>query len=395
MILPFSISRNWISIDLQSPLDKSVVSLEAIRNARGDINEIRIILKGSVENCHSLFKKAVEEGDVVTQIQLSYALFGMKWGKDSTRDFSSLTVSDLEIFSYSLRGFLFFNSAYDEAMGITSDQRTREARGIKTFGLAASRGDLSAFLELMYQEWKPYTDSYGFAVQLRPFVGKGDKTLDNYFGQALKRGCQIGSKLYYEGLYWMNQSGGISVEYPKENQSFKHFKHEYIKNKNFLSSYYEHDDFLHVGTSIILAPSREAWETFVKEKLENVKIASMKSYLFTYNQEQIKFLLNEYKISTAFINSFVESSEGKRIEESFGNEVRGFRIDSLVIYQNHKKIGQISVQEDTFKIHQTFKNLKIQPIIDFIENVMTRTGSAYSANGWLQHINHRDIISRL
>lgn len=180
--------------------------LDAVRDARGDVNEIRLLLKGNVETCHRLFREAEKEGDVVTQIQLSHALLGMKWGKDDTKDFSSLLVGDLEKFSYYPREFALFNLAYDQAMGVESDWRTGKARGVETFRLAANRGYLPAFLELMHKEWKGNASSYGFAAQLRPFVGKGDRQLDYYFGQALKNGCQIGSEQYYEGLYWMNRS---------------------------------------------------------------------------------------------------------------------------------------------------------------------------------------------
>lgn len=76
----------------------------------------------------------------------------------------------------------------------------------------------------------------------------------------------------------------------------------------------------------------------------------------------------------------------RKDEGLFEEKVHGFRIDSLLIFQDRKQIGEISVQEDTFKVHQTFENSKIQPIINFIENVMTRTGSAHSAHSWLKQI---------
>lgn len=369
----------------QSGLNVTTTNLKGrVLEARGDINEIRMLLKGSVETCLKLFKDAVEEGDVITQIQLSHALFGMQWGKDDTKDFSSLVVGDLETFYYYPTKFALFNSAYDRAMGVESDRRTRDARGAETFRLAANRGSLPAFLELMSKEWKWHTGSYGIAVQLRPFVGKGDRQLDYSFGQALKNGCQIGSESYYEGLYWMNQSCSIPVKYPRERESFEDFKSFYVWHEDHQSTFYDHDGFRHVGESVVLSPSKEAWETFVKEKLGNVKFAPIESYLFKYDPEQIRSLLDEYKIRALHTSSFVESSsEGRDIEDLFGKTIHGFSIDSLSIYQDNQEIGKISVQEDTFKIYQTFENPKIKPIIDFIENVMTRTGSAQSALSWL------------
>ena len=185
--------------------DPQNVGLTSVRDTRGNINEIRLLLKGNVETCYRLFREAVEEGDAVTQIQLSHALFGIKWGKDQEKDFSSLVVLDLEEFSYYPRAFALFNSAYDEAMGLEIDRKRNKARGIETFAKAADQGYLPAVLELKHTKWKWNSDSYGFAVQLRPFVGKGDKRLDYYFGKALKNGCQRGTERYYEGLYWMEK----------------------------------------------------------------------------------------------------------------------------------------------------------------------------------------------
>lgn len=365
--------------------------LAAVKDARGDINEMRILLKGNEETCNRLFKEAVAEGDVITQIQLSHALFGMKWGEDHTKNFSSLTAGDLESFSYYPQEFVLFNSAYDQAMGIKSDGKTHDARGSETFRLAAERGYLPAFLELMHKEWKGNTDSYGFAVQLRPFVGQGDKQLDYYFGQALKNGCQIGSELYYEGMYWMNQSCGIPVKYPKEHQSFYDFKSHYIQYESE-HSYYDHNGFRHVGGSVILAPSREAWGTFVKEKLGDVRIAPLNSYMLRHDPEQIKSLLDQYRISVVHTSSFIEHpTKGHKVVDLFGKSKHGFCIDSLWICQDDKEIGKISVQEDTFKIYQTIENPKIKPVIDFIENVMTRSGSAHSAHSWLKQMGGRYI----
>jgi len=376
----------------QPDMNVAAVSLETIRHSRGDISEIRMLLKGSVETCNNLFKQAVEEGDVVAQIQLSHALFGMKWGKDDSKDFSSLSARDLETFSYYPREFALFNSAYDQAMGVEFDGGAHDARGKDTFRAAASRGYLPALLELKCREWKRRTSSYGFAVELRPFVGKGDRQLDYHFGQALKNGSQIGSELYYEGMYWMNQSCGIPVKYPREHESFEDFTRRYIRFKDCGSTFYDFDGFRHVGGSVVLAPSEEAWEAFVKEKLGNVRFASLESYSFKYDAAQILSLLDEYKIGAVGGSSFVESAtEGRDVESFRGGTVHGFRIDSLSIYQNHERIGEISVQENTFKIHQTFENPTIQPIIDFIENVMIRTGSGGSAHSWLKQMGGRYI----
>ncbi len=345
----------------------SGLNLDAIRDARCNINEIRLLLKGNVEACHKLFREAVEVRDVVSQIQLSHAHFGIKWGKDHEKDFSSLTIHDLEEFSYYPREFDLFNSVYDEAMGVKADWKTHEAKGIETFSLAADQGYLPAVLELKATQWKWNSNSYGFAVQLRPFVGKGDKQLDYYFGKALKNGSQIGSELYYEGLCWVENSCGIPVKYPKEDQSFKDFKSHYIRFEDVGSTSYDHDGFLHVGPSVVLAPSREAWEIFKREKLADVKIAKLDSYMFKHDSEQIKSLADQYKIGMVVFD---------------GTSKHGF----VSVYEDHVKIGEISVSEDVREMHQTINDKRIQPIIEFIENVIIRSGSARSAHSWLSQM---------
>lgn len=393
MSIPALNTTQSVMVALQQPVMKvSAVSLEAIRQTRGDINEVRMLLKGNVETWNHLFKQAVEEGDVVSQIQLSHALFGMKWGKDESKDFSSFSACDLEVYFYYPREFGLFNAAYDQAMGVESDWKTRDARGEETFRAAASRGYLPAFLELKRTEWKWHASSYGFAVQLRPFVGKGDKHLDYHFGQALKNGSEVGSALYYEGMYWMNQSCGIPVKYPREHESFKDFTSRYILFENNGNTFHDYDSFRHVGSSVVLAPSKEAWDAFVKEKLENVKFAPVESFSFAFDAAQILALLNEHKISVFSGGSFVESdTEGRYIKDYRGKTLHGFCIITLTINQNHKEIGEISVQEDTFKIYHTFQDPTLQPIIDFIENVMTRTGSGHSAYEWLRQMGGRYI----
>jgi len=367
---------DWLTSATLKPFldDRPAVDLEAIRHARGNINEIRMRLKGDEKACLALFRQAVEEGDAISQIQLSQALFGMKWGKDSAKVFALLTIEDLEPFSYYPQDFLLFNSAYDEAMEIRPNFSMYETRGKKVFGQAADRGYLPAFLELKCAEWQWRKDSYGFAVQLRPFVGKGDRLLDFFFGQALIHGCQRGSASFYEGLYWAHMSGLIVFKYPSGFQTFESFKSSYWDaNVQFKS-----DDFLFAG-KVILAPSSEAWEAFAEEKLYSVRVAPLESYSLQHNHEQIKSLLNELEISGIVGGGLVQTSEETE-------EIKDFHIDSLTLYSDGKDIGKISVHEETSKIYQTFQNEKIQPIIAFVENVMTRGGRASSALAWLQQI---------
>jgi hypothetical protein len=372
----------------QSTLETSIPTLEKIRQAKGNINAIRFVLKGDLEVCKNLFKKALEEDDIVLQIQLSHAFFGIKWGHDDAKDFSCLTVDSLETFSYYPRDFELFTTVYNIVLGNNSDPREQRIFGYETFRLAAKQGYLPAFLEHTCAIWRLNTNNYGFAAKLRPFVGKGDKHLDYYFGKALKNGSSIGSELFYEGMHWINQSRGTKVIYPPIGVSFElfalHYPHsEVLPNKK----YYEQDELRHVGETDVLAPSEEAWKMFVRDKLDRVKIASKESYVHDFNPAQIRSLVNMYDVTLKRTSSFVKSSNaGYEIQDSNGNKLHGFYIDSLIVYQGGEEMGAISVREDTLVIYHSFKNHKLQPVIQFLENVMKRSGSAYSAMAWLEHI---------
>lgn len=347
-----------------------------IKETQGSINGLRVIFKGDNKACLKLFKEAVLQGDSINQIRLSQSFYGMKWGNDLKKDFSNLNADDLEEFAYYPRDFILFNSVYDKTMNKEFNSTEHDLRGHETFLKAANEGYLPAILELVDHDWGHNINNYGFAVQLRPFVGKGDKLLDFYFGRALKKGCRIGSELYYEGMYWMN-SYGIPVKFPSKNQSFKEFVKHYVRFEDVYNTYYEHDGFYHVGPAVVLAPSIETWETFYKEKIENCKIASLESYQFNHDLEEITCLFDKYKIRFFRTGKYIKPLE-------LTNE--GFWVDSLSAYFNDKSIGKISVREDTFEIYQTLDEPTLKPMTEFIEYVMKRSGSASSAYSWLDHL---------
>jgi hypothetical protein len=365
------------------------VNLAMIGEAKGDINGIRMLLKGDMETCLKLFREAIAAEDAILQIQLSQAYYGMKWGKDEEKDFSSLTVKALENFEYYPREFVLFNRVYDLAMSLESDWKVHETRGLEIFTKAAALGYRPAILELEKAKWRSRSDSYGFAVQLRPFVGQGDKQFDFFFGRALKNGSQIGSELYYEGLYWIERSDDTFLKYPRKGESFDDFKSRYIKFEDVFNTYYDQDGFLHVGGSVVLGPSKEAWEVFKKDKLAAVKISPLEAFQVEYNEEEIRSLMSTHNISMVCTSSFVEHpTQGHSVKGWHGESYHGFRIHSLAIYSGKNNIGEVSVQEDTFEIYQTIDNPKIRPLISFIENVMRKSGSASSADAWLRYISH-------
>lgn len=366
------------------PCDEKAVSFEAIEKTNGNLKEIRYLLQGDRQTGLELFKEALDKGNAVLQIQLSYALFGMKVAKDSEKDFSLLTPNDLESLMYYPKEFVLFYAAYDEATGSESSWQEEKARAMSTFGAAANHGYLPAILELCYEKWKHNTDTYGFAVQLRRYVGQGDKLIDSYFGSALKNGCQIGSPLYYEGIYWLEKSSDNLVKYPREEESFECFVNSYLSITS--ASHFEYDGFFHVYPSTILAPSKDAWETFLATKILPIQPAPLDSYLFTYDAEQIRTLMSQYKITgIRELLPITDPMEEQTIQHE-EEKMHRFYLDVLTLYEGEKQIGMISVHSATFAIHQTFTDPRIQPVLDFVENILTRSGSVRSVLAWFRQI---------
>ncbi|MEN9343623.1 MAG: hypothetical protein RLZZ453_410 [Chlamydiota bacterium] len=356
---------------------RSQVTLEQISNTCGNINKMRMLLQGNLTTLKNLLEAAEKKGDAIVRIQLSHAFLGMKWGNDSLKNFSILKVEDLEEFDYYPGKGNYFNSEVE----------SQNMNWRQTFITAAKLGYLPAVLELKYNEWPEDSyATYGFAVALQSFVGKGNKMLDYYFGLALKNGSQIGSPLYYEGMRWMHQSHGICVKYPENNQPFEEFIRGY-QSPDYMNCDHRLDGLYHLGKKVILAPSKIVWETFVREKLANVQCAPPESHCVKYDGKEICRLLNENTIAFNRMHAFVDSTtEGTDFECPGGQIRHGFWIVSFVVYENRREIGRISVQHNNLKIHETFKNTRLQPVINFIENVMTRTGSPKSTVFWLNHI---------
>lgn len=399
--MTLAISNTTISQQLFQPnLKAPSVSLQTIKNAKGDINQIIMLLNENKEVCLELFRKAIKEKDSISQIELSQAYFGIKCKEEESKNFPSTQYEDLDAFCYCPRDFYFFTATYCEAMKSEYNYKLDNQIAENAFRDAASREYLPAFLELTCKIWENHTKSYGFAIQLRPFIGKGNKVIDYYFGRALKHGSNPGSKLFYEGLYWMHKSDGIPVQYPQKNESFDQFTHRYYRSsEGRMYSYYRHDDFIYANEgSAILAPSREKWEAFLKEKIETAEIAPKESYSFEYDEKKLLSLLKN-NIGTVSCERFQASSTGQEMANDYDRKIPGFWIYSLSLYDGSKKIGTISVRKNTstdnkypFEIYKQIKNEKVQPIIDFLENIMVRTGSPSSADCWLNHLKDKQYF---
>lgn len=379
------------------------VSLQTIKNAKGNVNQITKLFNENKESCLELFRKAIQDEDSIAQIQLSQAYFEIQWREEETKNSVPIQSKKFDPFFYYPRNFELLTKTYRDAMQCEPDYKAEKRFAEKTFSNASSKGYLPAILEFTYKIWGNNTKSYGFAVQLQPFVNKGDKVIDYYFGRALRHGSTPGSKSFYEGLYWMYKSDRILVQYPEKNESFDDLTDRYYRSsEGRMYSYYGHDGFIYANEgSTILVPSKEEWEIFVKEKIETAEIASQKSYQFEYDEKKILSLLTK-NIGTANCEYFEKFSTGQEIVNDDERKIPDSWIHSLFLYDGGTEIGTISVRKSTtkdnkypFEIHKTIENQqKIQPIIDLIENVMIRTGSPCSAKSWLNHLKDKRYFSQ-
>jgi len=363
-------------------------SLSSLEKAHGDIREIRWLLKGDREAALKLFREALVSGHAALQIQLSYALSAMKIFKDGEKNFSSLSMHDLDETTYYPADCVHFHAAYDEATQSESSWQEKKARALSTFREAASSGYLPAVLELACEEWACYLETYGFAVQLRRYVGQGDKQIDSYFGKALKNGCLKGSPLFYEGIYWIEKSSAHEVRCPEEGQSFNSFVRSYLSPNLVVHS--NCDGFYHISPSTVLAPSKEAWQAFLAKKITSIQPVEISSYEFPYDVRELKSLVQRYKISTIARVSTVEDPTEKHTILQWGKQIHGFFSNVLALYEDGEYIGNISVRHDTLAIHHTFKDPRIQPVINFFEHIMIRSGSAEAARSWICQIEGHD-----
>lgn len=398
MTLP--ISNRILPLHLFQPhVNDTSISLTTIKKTEGDINQIITLLNQNKENCLELFRKAIQEGDSIAQIQLSQAYCGIKYREEESKQIPPIKNEDLDEFNYYPKEFYLFKETYCEALQCEYDYKMDSEIAGKTFRDAANKGYLPAFLEYMHKIWGNHTKSYGFAVQLQPFVNKGNKVIDYYFGRALKHGAKPGSKLFYEGLYWIHRSDGLPVQFPQKNESFNDFTYRYYRSEGRFYSYYSQDGFIYAKEGpAILAPSREKWNAFIKEKVENAEITSEESYTFEYDEKRITSLLTK-NIGTVCSERFEHASTGPEIAHDYEKKIPGFSIQSLSLYDGGTHLGTISVRKSPltcnkhpFEICKTIKSEKMQPIIEFIENIMIRTGSPSSASSWLSHLKDKQYL---
>lgn len=342
------------------------VKLEQIQSARGDIQKIKLLFKGSSAECIRLFVKAVETDDAVSQMQLAWA-FDLICKKKNYNPFS-------KEFSPIIQALKVAFPEKDDRVVF----REKKAQIIKK---AAECGYLPAIFEQICQEWEMFGKDYGFANQLAPHVGKGHELLDYCFGMALKNNSIKGSKPYYVGMYWMECSLGITVKCAGPNESLDSFFRSgaSIETWNLDDLKYQLDGFFHLSDETILAPSEEDWFNFKTQKLLNAKNDDPISYTLPYEMDEIAGIMERFDIR------IVQKEAG-------GKDFDQRDVSGIILYESDEQIGEISISLKTLEIFDSIEDdSEIQPLVNFIKDAMTKRVSATSICSWLDKVSRAPL----
>lgn len=357
----------------------SFVSLRQIKDAGGDIKKIRMLLQGSSAECLRLFKEAGEKDDVIAQIQLSWAIHFMDREDDRKKDFSKLGLNDLKDVNCYPKNVLLscpFDKTWEIAFKQPHGFGVKNGKGAEAIKKAAERGYLPAILEHNHDKWQGCSNSYVFANQLAPHVGKGFEFLDYCFGRALKNGSFPGSEPFRAGIYWMECSLGIKVKFAKiesieDNDDFAAYE---------CSNYYC-DGFVHMTNGDIFAPSKEFWLNY-KEGLTKDKYGDPSAYIIPHNDGMnvVLSMMDDYEVNISCNDPSGEEKVSKTPLTVYLSQVD--EDDERV----SNEIGKITTLLDPFSIHVSMDDDSemFQPLVHFITLSMERKVSANSVCLWIQ-----------
>lgn len=237
----------------------------------------------------------------------------------------------------------------------------------------ASNGITPAALNQIFKKWEGHLNCFALAAELRPYIGKGNKLVDYYFGYALMASTEKNHWAHNEGLYWISSANQANV--PAENQSFKEFADDFIDNYVGLSYYSQDENFLFIDGHI-LAPSHEEWNAYKSRKFEDLTIAPEEYYQLDFNTDQLGALISAHNLNFSF----------------FPPENDKISIHSLLIHKGSIFAGEIAFNTKTCKVICTFDDEVITPVVEYIE-VLTKKSSLISAYRAIQCIkkNHENV----
>lgn len=142
-----SLPSNAISTSPSS--QSSNVELTAIKEAKGNIGKIRLLLRGDLDLCCSLFEQAVKKTDALSQIHLARAYDAMTDDTTTVKDFSSLTEEDLQK-GFCPDNFARYHRIYSK---VFQQDDWDNKRASKIYEKTAEQGYLPALLELKQHQW--------------------------------------------------------------------------------------------------------------------------------------------------------------------------------------------------------------------------------------------------
>lgn len=368
----------------------SPVSLETIRG----MNELQIRekLKSNVAVCVSLFREACRQQDVISQVKLSQVY---------------VQIISPGIFH---RREDAFSRIYKQAINYECPPQIIQ----QTFQQAISLGYTPLFLDCKIREWgsAPRTICFGFAFEIYPYVGK-DTLLTSYFSYVVRRSARVRSKRHLHALYWMWKSGQFNVTYPGKEipraacqiepcsedpfvvkaQAHGNLVKEYIARHSSGASsaaalslaeslhmiagglfIYEEATF---SPPTIIADSLERWEDYVRSTLQPFEVESLNSASYSFSKHnflQIGQLLKTYDLT---LDQKVQGAS------SIGDR------NSFVIKAGVDVVGEIKIDSLENTISQRLYHQTIQPVINFIEDLLENGGMFSSICNWLDHLKSK------
>ena len=145
----------------------------------------------------------------------------MHWGKDSAKNFNSLTSQDLESYMFSRNAKDYLGGVESEINPGYDDLTYRERCRIKndTFAKAVNQGNTFAQAVLIMNDYRMSVSNFATACRLKPLIQKNNNPeLLYYYGKALFGAGLYNEQLEFEGLASMAKSGKLKIVYMNEEK---------------------------------------------------------------------------------------------------------------------------------------------------------------------------------
>ncbi len=316
----------------------------------------------------NLYKEAKHKDNAIAQIYIANAYYAMRRGKDSAKNFNSLTPQDLE-------SYMFARDAKDYLGGVESeinpgydDLTYRERCRIKndTFAKAVNQGNTFAQAVLIMNDYRMSVSNFATACRLKPLIQKNNNPeLLYYYGKALFGAGLYNEQLEFEGLASMAKSGKLKIVYMNEEKvpfgvrNFSDYCSYYVRYEECSCSYYDRYGMLFTTNGTVVAPSKEHWNKFKKERLDVHVPTPDEAFKVceAHDLTRIALLKEKYKISfvpqytrlTMYIKKWGNSNDIGEINATVNNGV--ITAANAIKLSNNRKdlLPAVAFAEDIMK----------------------------------------------